>query len=71
MGRRLTDGVVLVDVWSAINAKHDGKNTWNAVGMDKRGYRWIVERSAWSRSFDTIPFISGDGYKIVGPVPIT
>jgi len=71
MGRGITDGAAFVDAWLAINAEHDGKNTWNAVGMDKRGYKWIVARSAWSRSFDTIPFISGDGYKILGPVPIT
>jgi len=71
MSKGLADGAAFVDAWLAINAEHDGKNTWNAVGMDKRGYKWIVERSAWSRSFDTFPFISGDGYKIVGPVPIT
>jgi hypothetical protein len=70
MSKGLADGAAFVDAWLKINAEHDGKNTWNAVGMDRRGYKWIVERSAWSRSFDTVPFISGDGYKIVGPVPI-
>jgi hypothetical protein len=70
MHGRLTDGAAFVDAWLSINAEHDGKNTWNAVGMDKRGYKWIVERSKWSRSFDTIPFVSGDKYRIVGPVPI-
>ena len=70
MSKGIADGAAFVDAWLAINAKHDGKNTWNAVGMDRRGYKWIVARSAWSRSFDAFPFISGDGYKIVGPVPI-
>ena len=71
MSKGLPDGAALVDAWLSINAEHSGKHAWNAVGMDGRGYKWIVERSAWSRSFDTIPFISGDKYRIVGPVPIT
>lgn len=34
-------GNQFVDTWLAINAKHDGENTWNAVAMEARGYFWI------------------------------
>jgi hypothetical protein len=73
MGEKIAAGLKddeWVKTWLSINAEHPGKNTWNAVGMDQRGYWWIEARSAWSRSFDFVPFISGSTYKILGPAPM-
>ena len=30
-----------VETWLDLNLNHDGTDTWNAVGMDQRGYSWI------------------------------
>jgi hypothetical protein len=54
----------------SINGDHSGSDTWNGVAMDQNGYWWIEKRSKWSRSFDTVPFVSGDKYKLVGPASI-
>jgi len=67
----LTDGAAFVDAWLSINAEHDGKNTWNAVGMDKRGYKWIVAQKPDFRDKEFYwPPWGGDKPVIAGPVPI-
>jgi hypothetical protein len=74
MGEKIAAGLKedeWVQAWLKINGDHPGKNTWNAVGMDHNGYWWIEGRSAWSQSFDTVPFISGDKYRIKGPAVMT
>jgi hypothetical protein len=73
MGEKISAGLkddAWVKTWLLLNAEHSGKDTWSAVGMDTTGYYWIQARSLWSRSFDKLPFISGDKYKIVGPAPM-
>ena len=72
MGDRLAggaSGTQYVDAWLDINVDHDGKNTWNAVGMDRRGYFWIgteratiVDKRWWG--------MHSDKPVIVGPAPI-
>ena len=58
------------DAWMDINAAHSGKNTWNAVAMDRRGYFWIEAKrpNATDKEFYTTVF----GHKpvIKGPASI-
>jgi hypothetical protein len=73
MGARIAAGLKddeWAQSWLFINAEHSGSDTWNGVAMDQNGYWWIEARSAWSRSFDKVPFISGDKYNLVGPAKI-
>ena len=73
MGARIAAGLKDDDwaqSWLFINAEHSGSDTWNGVAMDQNGYWWIEARSAWSRSFDKVPFVSGDKYNLVGPAKI-
>lgn len=74
MAERLAGGLSgnqFVDTWLAINANHDGKNTWNAVGMDARGYFWIkAEKPDFrDKEFYTKPF-GGNKPVITGPALI-
>jgi hypothetical protein len=46
MGAALKAGVkanLWVPTWIEINAENPGKNTWNAVGIDPKGY-WCIEK---------------------------
>ncbi len=73
MGARIARGMSddkWVQAWLEINGDHSGKNTWNAVGLDQKGYWAIAERSKWSRMHDLIPYpfpSPYDKYEIVGP----
>jgi hypothetical protein len=54
MGATLKAGVsedLWVPAWVEINAEHSGKNTWNAVGIDRQGYWWIEKRGALEKGF--------------------
>ena len=55
--------------WLKINGDHPGQNTYNAAGIDSRGFWWIKERSTWDRSHDFF-FWTGPGYVIAGPAPL-
>ena len=69
IGAKIASGVKddqIVPAWEQINAAHTGKNTWNAVGMDQRGYWWIHQRSEGEQSWDTVPG-AGDKYTFQGP----
>jgi hypothetical protein len=76
MGTKLAAGLnddELVPTWLKINGDQPGKNTWNAVGIDAKGYWWIEEKSMWERSKDwpvRFPWRSGDKYDIIGPATI-
>jgi hypothetical protein len=73
MGKRISKGLKedeWVHAWLEINGDHDGRNTWNAVGLDRRGYWWIEEKSTWDKSKGFIPF-TGDSYDIKGPAVIS
>ena len=62
MGKKIVAGLnddQWVKVWLKINGDHPGRHTWNAVGIDEKGYWWIEERSQadrarkdWSRLYD-------------------
>jgi hypothetical protein len=59
-------GAQYVDTWLAINAGHDASNTWNAAGMDSRGYFWIGSASPdirdkewWTKPFGHKPVLTG------------
>jgi hypothetical protein len=72
MGKKIAAGLkddAWVKTWLNINGDHPGKNTWNAVGIDEKGYWWIHDRTAWEQSFDTFPGF-GAGWEIKGPAPI-
>ena len=54
MGATLKAGVnenLWVPAWIEINAENPGKNTWNAVGIDRQGYWWIEKRGVMERGF--------------------
>jgi hypothetical protein len=54
MGAKLKASVnenLWVPAWIEINAEHPGKNTWNAVGIDPKGYWWIEKRGIMERGF--------------------
>jgi len=73
MGAKLAAGLKddqLVRTWLDINARQSGKHTWNAVGMDQRGYSWIHERTWDEEIWDFFPGL-GDKYEIRGPAVIT
>jgi hypothetical protein len=68
MGKRIAAGLnkdQWVQVWLDINGDHDGKNTWNAVAMDDRGYWWIERRDRLRRGW-----WKGPWYTIEGPAGI-
>jgi hypothetical protein len=61
-------GAQFVDAWLAINSSQDAGNTWNAVGMDGRGYFWIDAERPDIR--DKEWWKGGNKPVITGPVPI-
>jgi hypothetical protein len=81
MGAKIAGGLdedEWVEAWLTINGDHKGKRTWNAVGMDTKGYWWIEERSLKARAvvavnkrtFDISPKVVSKKYTIEGPAPI-
>jgi hypothetical protein len=55
--------------WLKINGDHPGQDTYNAAGIDRRGFWWIEKRSAWNQAFDFFPGF-GPHYAIAGPAPL-
>ena len=74
MAQRIKSGLSgdqYADAWMDINAAHSGKNTWNAVAMDRRGYFWIEAKNPifTDKEFYTKPF-GGHKPVIQGPATI-
>jgi OmpA family len=69
MGEKIVAGLnddQWVKVWLKINGDHSGRQTWNAVGMDEKGYWWIEKRSQSDRARkDWLRY-----YEIKGPTRI-
>lgn len=72
MGAKIAGGLKddqLVRTWLKINGDHPGRHTWQAVGMNDRGYWWIHERTWDEEIWDFVPG-RGDKYAIKGPAAI-
>ena len=79
MGAKIAGGLrddEWAQAWLTVNGDHPGRNTWNAVAMDSKGYWWIEPWST-SKMLDSVlggvktrNYVIGKSYVIVGPVPI-
>jgi hypothetical protein len=64
MGKRIAAGLdddEWVLAWLEVNGNDPGANTWNAVGLDTRGYWWIEDGTVSSRM--------GRGARELAPTP--
>src|SRR6202000_2568651 len=70
MGAKIAAGLKADDwgrEWLTGNGDHPGKNTWNAVGMDSRGFWWIEPRTKLRRMLHGWDIFYKANYAIVGP----
>jgi hypothetical protein len=73
MGKRIAAGLKddeWAQAWLTVNGDHPGKDTWNAVAMDSKGYWWIEPWSVPSRMADGVKILTKKNFVIVGPAPI-
>jgi hypothetical protein len=60
-----------VEIWLDLNLNHSGKDTWNAVGMDGRGYSWIRPWATWGEvHWPSRKTVLGPKADIEGPLAI-
>jgi len=75
MGQKIFNSLKTADdwvrAWLNVNGAHPGKDTWNAVGINARGYWRLIEKSPFDKGKDWVRDNGGSSYKIAEPAKIT